>query len=159
MQVDRSTMGLYYSGNAVDWWPAGVLDYHLDFASHFTYPHMAVVGDDLLVVMRATAPVTNVTATSKWCDFVKGAGRIVQLKLLFTKLERQQYLLFTIKDGSRISCTKLIRTASADCNSRPGAGTTTTTATRCPSTACATSGATPTCSGRRTRGSTRCGRA
>lgn len=22
-------MGLYYSGNAVDWWPAGVLDYHL----------------------------------------------------------------------------------------------------------------------------------
>ena len=28
-QVDRTTMGLYYSGNAVDWWPAGVLDYHL----------------------------------------------------------------------------------------------------------------------------------
>jgi hypothetical protein len=22
-------MGLYYSGNAIDWWPAGVLDYHL----------------------------------------------------------------------------------------------------------------------------------
>ena len=38
-----------------------------DFASHFTYPHMTVAGDDLLVVMRATAPVANVTATSKWC--------------------------------------------------------------------------------------------
>ena len=48
-------MGLYYSGNAMDWWPAGVLDYHLDFAAHFTYPHMALAGDDLLVV------------TSKWC--------------------------------------------------------------------------------------------
>jgi len=68
-QVDRTTMGLYYSGNAVDWWPAGVIDYHLDFAEHFTYPHMAVAGEDLLVVMRATAPPLNETATSKWCVF------------------------------------------------------------------------------------------
>lgn len=68
-QVDRTTMGLYYSGNAVDWWPAGVIDYHLDFAEHFTYPHMAVAGEDLLVVMRATAPPLNETATSKWCGF------------------------------------------------------------------------------------------
>jgi hypothetical protein len=39
-----------------------------DFASHFTYPHMTVVGEDLLVVMRATAPAANITATSKWWE-------------------------------------------------------------------------------------------
>jgi len=33
---------------------AGILDYHLSFGRHFTYPHMLVDGDDLLVVMRAT---------------------------------------------------------------------------------------------------------
>jgi hypothetical protein len=49
-------------------WHVDFADYTLqDFASHFTYPHMTTVGDDLLVVMRATAPVTNITATSKWC--------------------------------------------------------------------------------------------
>ena len=51
-QVDRTTMGLFFSGNAMDWWPAGVLDYHIDFAYHFTYPHMTIVGDDLLVSPR-----------------------------------------------------------------------------------------------------------
>ena len=45
-------MGLFFSGNAMDWWPAGVLDYHMDFAYHFTYPHMTIVGDDLLVSPR-----------------------------------------------------------------------------------------------------------
>jgi hypothetical protein len=28
-QVDRSTMGLYYSGNGFDWHTAGIVDYHL----------------------------------------------------------------------------------------------------------------------------------
>jgi len=65
-EVDRTTMGLFYSGNAVDWWTAGVIDYHLDFAAHFTYPHMIVndngLGPDLLVVMRATAPPANASS-------------------------------------------------------------------------------------------------
>ena len=30
------------------------MDYHLSFGRHFTYPHMIVDGNDLLVVMRAT---------------------------------------------------------------------------------------------------------
>ena len=54
VQVDRSTVALYYSGNAMDWVQAGILDYHLSFGRHFTYPHMLIDGDDLLVVMRAT---------------------------------------------------------------------------------------------------------
>ncbi len=54
MQVDRSTVALYYSGNAMDWVQAGILDYHLSFGRHFTYPHMLVDDDDLLIVMRAT---------------------------------------------------------------------------------------------------------
>jgi hypothetical protein len=29
LQVDRSTMGLYYSGNGFDWHTAGIVDYHL----------------------------------------------------------------------------------------------------------------------------------
>lgn len=29
VQVDRTTMGLFYSGNAFDWWTAGIIDYHL----------------------------------------------------------------------------------------------------------------------------------
>jgi len=47
-------VGLYYSGNGFDWHSAGILDYHLSFGRHFTYPHMTIVGADLLVVMRAT---------------------------------------------------------------------------------------------------------
>ena len=47
-------MALYYSGNAMDWVQAGILDYHLSFGRHFTYPHMLVDGEDLMVVMRAT---------------------------------------------------------------------------------------------------------
>ena len=52
--MDRSTVALYYSGNAMDWVQAGILDYHLSFGRHFTYPHMILDGEDLLVVMRAT---------------------------------------------------------------------------------------------------------
>lgn len=29
LQVDRSTMGLFYSGNGVDWHTAGIVDYHM----------------------------------------------------------------------------------------------------------------------------------
>ena len=47
-------MALYYSGNAMDWVQAGIVDYHLSFGRHFTYPHMIVDGEDLLIVMRAT---------------------------------------------------------------------------------------------------------
>lgn len=66
-EVDRTTMGLFYSGNAFDWWTAGILDYHLDFADHFTYPHMVIAGADLLVVMRATAPpVDPDSQTAGW---------------------------------------------------------------------------------------------
>lgn len=54
LQVDRSTVALYYSGNGVDWHQAGIVDYHLSFGRHFTYPHMIVDKDDLLIVMRAT---------------------------------------------------------------------------------------------------------
>lgn len=47
-------MALYYSGNALDWHNAGIVDYHLSFGRHFTYPHMIVDKDDLLIVMRAS---------------------------------------------------------------------------------------------------------
>lgn len=63
-EVDRTTMGLFYSGNAFDWWTAGIIDYHLDFADHFTYPHMVIAGEDLLVVMRATAPPSQPSSTT-----------------------------------------------------------------------------------------------
>lgn len=33
---------------------AGIVDYHLSFGRHFTYPHMTIAGADLLIVMRAT---------------------------------------------------------------------------------------------------------
>lgn len=54
MQVDRTTVALYYSSNGIDWLHAGIVDYHLSFGRHFTYPHMIVDNDDLLIVMRAT---------------------------------------------------------------------------------------------------------
>lgn len=65
-QVDRSTVGLYYSGNGFDWHPAGILDYHLSFGRHFTYPHMAIAGEDLLVVMRATFESGKLEATANY---------------------------------------------------------------------------------------------
>ena len=37
-------MGLYYSGNGFDWHHAGMIDYHLSFGRHFTYPHMTIAG-------------------------------------------------------------------------------------------------------------------
>ena len=54
MQVDRTTVALYYSSNGIDWLHAGIVDYHLSFGRHFTYPHMIVDNSDLLIVMRAT---------------------------------------------------------------------------------------------------------
>jgi len=53
-EVDRSTLGLFFSGNAVDWMFAGIVDYSLAFHRHFTYPHMIVDGEDLLITSRAT---------------------------------------------------------------------------------------------------------
>ena len=47
-------VALYHNRNGMGWGPAGLLDYHLSFGRHFTYPHMLVDGNDLLVVMRAT---------------------------------------------------------------------------------------------------------
>ena len=55
-EADRTTLGLYYSGNAIDWVLAGLVDYGEEFHQHFTYPHMLIDGDDLLVVSRATLP-------------------------------------------------------------------------------------------------------
>jgi hypothetical protein len=55
-EADRTTLGLYYSGNAIDWVLAGLVDYGEEFHHHFTYPHMLIDGDDLLVVTRATLP-------------------------------------------------------------------------------------------------------
>ena len=55
-EADRTTLGLYYSGNAIDWVLAGLVDYGEEFHQHFTYPHMLIDGEDLLVVTRATLP-------------------------------------------------------------------------------------------------------
>ena len=52
-EADRSTLGLWYSANGVDWLWAAVIDSHPDLRHHFTYPNMIVHGDDLLVVTRA----------------------------------------------------------------------------------------------------------
>ncbi len=64
--MDRSTIGLYYSGNGIDWHSSGIVDYHLGFGQHFTYPHMTVSGDDLLIVMRATAKSGKLEATAQY---------------------------------------------------------------------------------------------
>jgi len=53
-EVDRSTLGLFYSTNLFNWIPAGVVDYHTTLGRHFAYPHMAVDGEDLIIVSRAT---------------------------------------------------------------------------------------------------------
>jgi hypothetical protein len=52
--VDRSSLGLFYSGNAEDWIFAGMVDYTHRFLFHFTYPDMVIDGSDLLIVSRAT---------------------------------------------------------------------------------------------------------
>lgn len=65
-EVDRSTVGLFYSGNGVDWQPAGIVDYHMSFGRHFAYPHMTIVGNDLLIVMRATAWSGKLESTSQY---------------------------------------------------------------------------------------------
>lgn len=66
LQVDRSTVGLYYSSNGFDWHTAGIVDYHLSFGRHFTYPHMTISGEDLLVVMRATFESGKLEATAQY---------------------------------------------------------------------------------------------
>ncbi len=48
-EVDRSTLGLFYSSNVFDWTPAGMIDYHISLGRHFAYPHMVIEGTDLLV--------------------------------------------------------------------------------------------------------------
>ncbi|KDD75839.1 hypothetical protein H632_c476p1, partial [Helicosporidium sp. ATCC 50920] len=53
-EVDRSTLALFYSPNLFNWQPAGVVDYHQALHRHFTYPHMIVDGEDLLIVSRAS---------------------------------------------------------------------------------------------------------
>jgi hypothetical protein len=53
-QVDRTTLGLFYSTNLFNWITAGVVDYHITFGRHFSYPHMAIDGEDLIIVSRAT---------------------------------------------------------------------------------------------------------
>jgi len=55
-EVDRTSLGLFYSANAVDWVFAGFVDYHLDYMNHFSYPQMIIDEEDLLVVTRATLP-------------------------------------------------------------------------------------------------------
>ena len=182
-----------------------------DFASHFTYPHMTVAGDDLLVVMRATAPVANMTATSKWWGLLCRTLLCPPFGCWLSCVTRcplpaSQPLseggaqgfadnLENQSPNTRCSASRCVlshqcmhaKAASAAVSSAPAlapcdwnggsscaggvatsctsetakvaaAGTTTTTATRCRSTGCAASGGTPTCSGPRTRGSTRCGR-
>lgn len=53
-EVDRSTLGLFYSTNMLNWVQAGLIDYHVTLGRHFTYPHMITDGEDLVVVSRAT---------------------------------------------------------------------------------------------------------
>lgn len=43
-EVDRSTLGLFYSPNAVSWVLAGMVDYQVSLGRHFAYPHMLVDG-------------------------------------------------------------------------------------------------------------------
>ena len=43
---------------------------------------MTVAGDDLLVVMRATAPVANMTATSKWWGLALPHSVVSPIRLL-----------------------------------------------------------------------------
>jgi hypothetical protein len=157
-----------------------------DFASHFTYPHMTVVGDDLLVVMRATAPVANITATSKWwgirschdllcpidCWWSGAAWRWVSTSPPSAIGGEPRRCItaastLAISAQAHLHCGEALhkgRLCRRGCESiglrllHTAAGTTTTTAMRCRSTACGASGGTPMCSGRRTRGSTRCGR-
>jgi hypothetical protein len=52
-EVDRSTLGLFYSPNLVSWVLAGMVDYHINLGRHFAYPHMLIDGRDLLIVSRA----------------------------------------------------------------------------------------------------------
>jgi len=53
-EVDRSSLGLYYSANALDWVFVGLVDYSNEFREHYTYPQMITDGDDLLIATRAT---------------------------------------------------------------------------------------------------------
>ena len=48
-EVDRSSLALFYSANALDWMRAGMVDYAISLGRHFAYPHMIVDGPDLLV--------------------------------------------------------------------------------------------------------------
>lgn len=53
-EIDRSTLVLYSSTNLLDWLYIGVVARHMSLDSHFTYPHMVIDGDDLVMVCRST---------------------------------------------------------------------------------------------------------
>jgi hypothetical protein len=53
-EIDRSTLGLHFSPNLLNWQFAGLIDYSEHLGRHFTYPHMVIDGEDLLVVTRAS---------------------------------------------------------------------------------------------------------
>ncbi len=54
-EIDRSMLYLFHSSNLLDWVPSGIISFHLEFNRHYSYPHMLVSGDDLLLVTRATS--------------------------------------------------------------------------------------------------------
>ncbi len=58
---ERSTIGLFYSLNSVNWFLAGLIAHSPDWVHGFHYPHGVIDGDDLLVVARAhvDSPLTE----------------------------------------------------------------------------------------------------
>lgn len=68
-EVDRSTLALFYSPNLLDWVAAGVVDYHTRLGRHFTYPHMVVDGQDLLIVSRASFSPWSKDTSDRLPDF------------------------------------------------------------------------------------------
>eukprot|EP00959_Pyramimonas_sp_CCMP1952_P155585 3254678-Pyramimonas_sp.AAC.1 len=55
-EADRSALGLYVSKNAVDWHFVSVVVLVKDVRYHYSYSHMMIDGEDLLIVCRAHVP-------------------------------------------------------------------------------------------------------
>lgn len=60
---ERANLALFYSGNCVDWFMAGLVAYAPDMIHSFNYSHFTIDGDDLLVISRShvESPLTEST--------------------------------------------------------------------------------------------------
>ncbi|KDD71737.1 hypothetical protein H632_c4485p0, partial [Helicosporidium sp. ATCC 50920] len=68
-EADRSTLALFVSADLASWEQVGVVAKHPHLGRHFSYPHVLVSGEDLLIVTRAAFNATARHATASLASF------------------------------------------------------------------------------------------